>query len=193
MITDTGGVKMKLDYDIEKLEEVADDFYHATGIGIFIIGEDFTDVKAKSTRWNPYCAMIRNAPGGRDRCKISDNELCRDWDPTDPNPANPWHTYVAGEEEVIDPETDLPAEGEESTPVEGEHPPVSEGEDTAETPAETPEGEQSETEGTEPPVAEETPAEGDVTEGTEGAAGETAEETPAENTAEDSEALPSAA
>ena len=128
--------------------------------------------------------------------KISDNELCRDWDPTDPNPANPWHTYVAEHEgEVIDPETDLPAEGEESTPVEGEQNPVSEGEDAPveETPAETPEGEQSETEGTEPPAAEETPAEGDVTEGTEGAAGETAEETPAENTAEDSEALPSAA
>ena len=126
--------------------------------------------------------------------KISDNELCRDWDPTDPNPANPWHTYVAeNEEEVLDPETDLPAEGEESTPVEGEQPPVSEGEDTVETPVETPEGEQSETEGTEPPAAEETPAEGDVTEGTEDAAGETAEETPAENTAEDSEALPSAA
>lgn len=126
--------------------------------------------------------------------KISDNELCRDWDPTDPNPANPWHTYVAeNEEEVLDPETDLPAEGEESTPVEGEHPPVSEGEDTAETPAETPEGEQSEAEGTESPAAAETPAEGDVTEGTEDAAGETAEETPAENTAEDSEALPSAA
>ena len=70
---------------------------------------------------------------------------------------------------------------------------MSEGEDTVETPVETPEGEQSETEGTEPPAAAETPAEGDVTEGTEGAAGETAEETPAENTAEDSEALPSAA
>ena len=126
--------------------------------------------------------------------KISDNELCRDWDPTDPNPANPWHTYVAeNEEEVLDPETDLPAEGEESTPVEGEHPPVSEGEDTAETPAETPEGEQSEAEGTEPPATAEMPAEGNVTEGTEDAAGETAEETPAENTAEDSEALPSAA
>ena len=77
MITDTGGVNMKLDYDIEKLKEVADDFYHATGIGIFIIGEDFSDVKAKSTKWNPYCGMIRNAPGGRDRCKASDNELFR--------------------------------------------------------------------------------------------------------------------
>ena len=126
--------------------------------------------------------------------KISDNELCRDWDPTDPNPANPWHTYVAENgEEVLDPETGLPAEGEESTPVEGAQSPVSEGEDTVETPVETPEGEQSEAEGTEPPAAAETPAEGDVTEGTEGVAGETAEETPAENTAENSEALPSAA
>ena len=126
--------------------------------------------------------------------KISDNELCRDWDPTDPNPANPWHTYVAGEEEVIDPETDLPAEGGESTPVEGEHPPVSEGEDTEETPAETPEGEQSEAEGTEPPAAAETPAEGDVTEGettesetadvpTEGSSTETTTETQQEQPA----------
>lgn len=77
MFTDSGGVAMKLDYDIEKLKEVADDFYQATGIGIFIIGEDFSDVKAKSTKWNPYCDMIRSAPGGRDRCKASDNELFR--------------------------------------------------------------------------------------------------------------------
>ena len=90
--------------------------------------------------------------------KISDNETCRDWDPTDPNPANPWHSYVA-EEDVSLPETELPAEGEESTePLEGEQSPA-EGEQSPveETPAEVPEGES-----TEPP-AEEIPAEGDVT------------------------------
>ena len=68
---------MKLDYDIEKLKQVADDFYQATGIGIFIIGEDFSDVKARSTKLNPYCNMIRSVPGGRERCKASDNELFR--------------------------------------------------------------------------------------------------------------------
>ncbi len=26
--------------------------------------------------------------------KISSNEKCRNWDPTDPTPGNPWHTYV---------------------------------------------------------------------------------------------------
>jgi AraC-like DNA-binding protein len=81
MFNDSGGVAMKLDYDIEKLQEVADDFYQATGIGIFIIGEDFSDVKAKSTKWNPYCDMIRSVPGGRERCKSSDDELlhkCRE-------------------------------------------------------------------------------------------------------------------
>ena len=25
--------------------------------------------------------------------KISDNETCRNWDPTDPNANNPWKTY----------------------------------------------------------------------------------------------------
>ena len=88
--------------------------------------------------------------------KISDNETCRDWDPTDPDPANPWHSYVA-EEDVSLPEAEVPAEGEESTePLEGEQPPVEE------SPVETPGGEPGEGESTEPPAAE-TPAEGDVT------------------------------
>ena len=58
--------------------------------------------------------------------KISDNEFCRDWDPTDPDPNNPWHDFVdSGVEEGIDPETGLPiepVEGEETVtdPVEGE-------------------------------------------------------------------------
>ena len=41
---------------------------------------------------------------------ISENELCRDWDPTDPNPENPWHAYYAENPpaEEIDPETGLP-------------------------------------------------------------------------------------
>ena len=66
---------MKLDFNVEKLQEIADDFYHATGIGIFIIGSNFSDVKVKSTNWNPYCAVIRNTSEGRSRCAASDDEL----------------------------------------------------------------------------------------------------------------------
>ena len=68
---------MNLDFNVEKLQQIADDFYYATGIGIFIIGTDFTDVKVKSTRWNPYCAVIRSTDEGRERCVASDDELFR--------------------------------------------------------------------------------------------------------------------
>lgn len=82
--------------------------------------------------------------------KISENVACRDWDPTDPNPANPWHSYA---EEVIDPETGLPVEGEEVTPP-------TEGEETPETQPENGEMPEADGEdGSEPPAAEETPEE----------------------------------
>ena len=66
---------MKLDFDLEKLQAVADDFYHATGIGLFIIGADFSDTKVKSTRYNPYCALVRGTEEGRERCVASDSVL----------------------------------------------------------------------------------------------------------------------
>lgn len=77
MKTIVGDFAMKLDFDVEKLQQVADDFYHATGVGIFVIGSDFTDVKAKSTRYNPYCAAVRKKDEGRERCAMSDDELIR--------------------------------------------------------------------------------------------------------------------
>lgn len=100
--------------------------------------------------------------------KISDNVLCRDWDPTDPDPANPWHSYVPEEQ---------PEEGAVSNP-DGE---------TAETPegGTAPEG--TTPEGTTPDTGG-TPEDGTVTEpetdGTEPAPenpeGDPAEETPSE-------------
>ena len=67
---------MKLHFDIDKLQKVADDFFYATGIGIYIIaGDDFSGIKIRRTAHNPYCNAIRNAPSGRERCKISDDIL----------------------------------------------------------------------------------------------------------------------
>ena len=68
---------MKIDFDTEKLQKVADDFYHATGIGLYIIGADFSDTKVKSTRYNTYCALIRRSAEGRERCVASDSVLFR--------------------------------------------------------------------------------------------------------------------
>ena len=47
--------------------------------------------------------------------KISSNEACRGWDPTDPDPANPWRTYV---EPTVQPEvTPVPEPVPTPTPV----------------------------------------------------------------------------
>lgn len=91
--------------------------------------------------------------------KISDNEACRDWDPTDPNPENPWHSYLAGEdtEVEIDPETGLPVEDEETEAPEEEVP--AEGGETAEDPAETP---SEETPEETPETPEQSPNDGDT-------------------------------
>lgn len=66
---------MNVYFDIEKLQKVADDFFYATGIGIYIIAGDFSDIKVRKTRWNPYCHAIRSTPCGRERCAVSDDLL----------------------------------------------------------------------------------------------------------------------
>ena len=46
--------------------------------------------------------------------KISDNEICRNWDPTDSNPNNPWHTYsdTTDENKQLEKETESVVEVE---------------------------------------------------------------------------------
>ena len=66
---------MKLYFDIAKLQKVADDFFLATGIGIYIIAGDFSDIKVRRTVKNGYCHAIRSIPEGRARCQVSDEAL----------------------------------------------------------------------------------------------------------------------
>lgn len=47
--------------------------------------------------------------------KISSNIACRNWDPTDPIPQNPWHTYVAKPESTPNEQSNS-SSGETSTP-----------------------------------------------------------------------------
>ena len=116
--------------------------------------------------------------------KISDNEACRDWDPTDPNPENPWHSFVPEGEEGIDPETGLPVEGEEVTdpetglPVEGEETNLPDEGETGEEPADGEQTEQSPEQ--EESSEEDVSTEEDSTEESEQTGGESAQEqTPA--------------
>ena len=66
---------MKIFFDIDKLQRVADDFFYATGIGIYIIAGDLLDVKVRRTKRNQFCNAIRSVGEGRHRCECSDNIL----------------------------------------------------------------------------------------------------------------------
>lgn len=56
--------------------------------------------------------------------KISDNETCRGWDPTDPDPNNPWITYVDsdGDQEGEKDEAEEENKEEQQDPQEPENP-----------------------------------------------------------------------
>ena len=68
-------MELKHYFDLDKLQSVAEDFFNATGIGIYIIGNDFSDVKVRKTKWNPYCHAIRSTEVGKERCISSDEIL----------------------------------------------------------------------------------------------------------------------
>ncbi len=80
--------------------------------------------------------------------KISDNVLCRDWDPTDPDPENPWHAYVSGElpveGEMTEPEAEIPVTPEEGA-SEGAQPDTEESGEAQAQPGEEPGGEPGDT------------------------------------------------
>jgi ligand-binding sensor protein len=66
---------MKIFFDTEKLQQVADDFFYATGIGIYIIAGNSFDMRVRRTKGNPYCHAIRSVNEGKKRCECSDELL----------------------------------------------------------------------------------------------------------------------
>lgn len=66
---------MELFFDTQKLQKVADDFFYATGIGIYIIAGNSFDIRVRRTKENPYCRAIRSVEVGRHRCGCSDDIL----------------------------------------------------------------------------------------------------------------------
>lgn len=49
--------------------------------------------------------------------KISDNERCRGWDPTDPADGNPWRDEMQEQQEVVEEQTPEPANDTQPTPA----------------------------------------------------------------------------
>lgn len=67
---------MKINYNIEKINELITDFYLATGVSIDLFREDFSPAGAKSFfNTAPYCKCIQDCLGGPDACKMSDKLL----------------------------------------------------------------------------------------------------------------------
>ena len=67
---------MKINFDIEKINELITDFYLATGVSIDLFREDFSPAGAKSYfNTAPYCKCIQECQGGTASCKMSDKEL----------------------------------------------------------------------------------------------------------------------
>ena len=67
---------MRINFDIEKINELITDFYLATGVSIDLFREDFSPAGVKSYfNTAPYCKCIQECQGGISYCKKSDKEL----------------------------------------------------------------------------------------------------------------------
>ena len=64
-----------------------------------------------------YCDDDPGPLGKPEAPKISDNEVCRGWDPTDPDPENPWLTWTPEPEPVPEEPAEAGAPAEEALPA----------------------------------------------------------------------------
>lgn len=65
---------MIIDYNIELLEKVLDDFYNATGVPINIMGTDIK-IKGRKRMSNELCGLIQSTTEGHNRCIKCDTAL----------------------------------------------------------------------------------------------------------------------
>ncbi len=62
---------MDIEFDVNKLQKIVNDFYNTTGIGMYIYFSD--DVTISSLQRNPYCCAIHKSAEGKKRCTECDN------------------------------------------------------------------------------------------------------------------------
>ena len=67
---------MEIIYNLEKIEEMLEDFYQATGIYMDFLKKDFSYAGNRS-RWEKtrYCKKIQSVPSGKEMCLYSDRCL----------------------------------------------------------------------------------------------------------------------
>lgn len=62
----------------------------------------FMIILNKELWWSFILQQTQDHFGKPEAQKISENETCRDWDPTDSNPNNPWHEYAENASNIVD-------------------------------------------------------------------------------------------
>jgi len=67
---------MHINYDVQKINTVLEDFFYATGINMDLVKSDMTAIGDRS-RWEniQYCKYIQQTPDGKVACKKSDKFL----------------------------------------------------------------------------------------------------------------------
>lgn len=69
------GIKMVVEYDVEKINKALKDFYNATGSDIDLINPDFHSVCNREFKIARYCKKIQASEKGKRACVHSDMEL----------------------------------------------------------------------------------------------------------------------
>ena len=68
---------MIVNYDIQKIGQVLDDFYNATGINISLWDADFKFLNCRESTAKEFCQRIQATDEGFSRCCMSDQQLFR--------------------------------------------------------------------------------------------------------------------
>lgn len=64
-----------MNYDIERLNGILQDFSNACGINIIVVDNDFRPLNKKWSKNNQYCYTIQSTPYGNHACRCSDHNL----------------------------------------------------------------------------------------------------------------------
>ena len=70
-------IKMNINYNTEKINEVLHNFYNATGITIDLLKSDFTKISHTKYDFNEYCKSIQSTPKGKKCCRESELTLLK--------------------------------------------------------------------------------------------------------------------
>ncbi len=73
----SGGVKMNISYNIEKLKKIIDNLCTLTGLSMAVVDTKYNYVYAKNNTGCEYCALIQSTARGKEGCVFCDADMLR--------------------------------------------------------------------------------------------------------------------